>query len=148
LYCDYGSGRLSDEERRMTRSERIVASEKTVSFVLSNRNGVYYGASRYGFHNFYKKDNRWNELTINDLLFVQGEKRVLLNDLLIQKVRALKGVDIDCSNTAGFIDAVENRFILTPEGVDFNFWVEKGRDTFVPVSFTWAELQPFLKMRF
>ena len=141
----HGTGRSSEEEMRSYRCHRVIASEKSVSFILG-KFAEYY-QDNYLFSNFYRKDNRWNELKINDLLFLQGEKRGQFNDFLIQKVRALQDADIDCSNTLAFVSTVENRFLLTNDGVDFHFSSHKDHRDFVIVSFTWAELQPFLKMR-
>jgi hypothetical protein len=118
-----------------------------VAFILNKKRA--YGSERFSFSNFYKKNNLWQELKINDLLSIQGEKYALLNGLLIQKIKALHDAEIDCRDTSIFLETVENRFLLTKDGVDFHFDSQKqGNDEkFVIVSFTWAELQPFLKMR-
>lgn len=144
-YNEYRScttGRVDDENRRLNDARRFIVSDKTLAFVLGKD---YFAEKR--FFNFYYKNNRWNELTINDLLQVQGEKRWQLNDLLIQKIKQLKDEEIDCSNMSAFIGQVENRFMLTEKGVDFCFESNKNRRSFAVVAFTWAELQPFLKMR-
>lgn len=99
------------------------------------------------FYNFYRRNNRWEELTINDLLNIQGDKRWLINDLITRKVKALKDQQIDCSNTSAFITTVENRWQLQKEGIDFCFDSTVGGQKFVVVSFSWAELLPFLKLR-
>jgi hypothetical protein len=67
---------------------------------------------------------------------------------LTKKVKALKDEEIDCSNAAAFIAQVENRFMLKKEGIDFCFESNKNRQNFVVVSFSWAELEGYLKMRF
>ena len=59
----------------------------------------------------------------------------------------LKDAQIDCSNTSAFITTVENRYMLTKEGIDFCFNSTENRGEFVIISFTWAELKPFLKMK-
>ena len=123
---------------------RLVVEENTVAFCWQK--DQVYSKDGQEFYNFYRRNNRWEALIINDLLNIQGEKRGLFNDFLIKKVKALKDAQIDCSNTSGFITAVENRFMLTKQGVDFCFNSEEGSDDLVIVSFTWAELTPFLKM--
>jgi hypothetical protein len=125
----------------------IVVTEKTMAF--SSRKNDYSAINNHQFYNFYRRDNRWEELQINDLLQVQGEKRWLLNDLITKKVKALKDQQIDCSNASAFIAQVENKFMLTQEGVDFCFNSTGNiyAGEFVNVSFTWAELTPFLKIK-
>lgn len=136
------SGQLSDEEKRLFIGNKVIASDSTIACVLNKEYRIPF------FFNFHFKNNRWNEVTINDVLMIQGEKRWLFNDLLTKKVKALKDEEIDCSNASAFIVQVENRFMLKKEGIDFCFESNKNRNEFVVVPFTWAELQPYLKMRF
>jgi hypothetical protein len=124
---------------------RVTVAEKSIAFVL--KGGEYCREGKTEFHNFYRNNGRWEALTINDLLNTQGDKRWLLNDLITQKVRALKGASIDCSNAQAFISQVENRFQLTETGIEFLFDEVGGWTNFVPIEFTWAELSPFLKIR-
>jgi antitoxin component YwqK of YwqJK toxin-antitoxin module len=126
--------------------QRIVMSEKTTAFCF--RSHEDYSDEKSIFYNFYRRDNRWEELKINDLLQIQGEKRWLMNDFITKKVKALKDQQIDCSNAEAFIGQVENRFMLTREGIDFCFKsTGNSIGTFVIIPFTWAELTPFLKMK-
>jgi hypothetical protein len=122
-----------------------VVSNKTIAFSWRQTNDL----NEYNplFHNFYRKNNRWEDLNINDLLQIQGEKRWLINDLITRKVKALKDVEIDCSDAAAFITKAENQWMLTSEGVDFCFENQKDSRELVVVSLTWAELSPFLKMK-
>jgi WG containing repeat len=124
--------------------KRIVVSDTTIAFVLTENLQAY--KYKTTFYNFYLRHNRWEELKINDLLQIQGEKRWQMNELITKKVKALKDQQIDCSNAAAFITTVENRWMLTKDGIDFCFDSTGGGD-FVIVSFTWAELAPFLKMK-
>ena len=126
-------------------SIRVTASANTYAFVFSDNE--YFNANSYKFYNFHYKNNRWEELQINDILQIQGDKRWLFNDLITKKVKALKDQQIDCSNTAAFVTTVENRFMLTKEGIDFCFNSTEGNEKLVIISFIWAELQPFLKMK-
>ena len=140
LHRTCGTGILTEEVKLSFTGHNAVASEKTFSFALSK-----YGYRAYSptFFNFYYKNNRWNELIFNDVLSIEGEKRGQLNDLLIQKVKALKDTEIDCSNTANFVGQVKEQFMLTKEGINFHF----NSNNKAVVAFMWAELQPFLKMR-
>jgi hypothetical protein len=99
------------------------------------------------FYNFYRTNNRWAELKVNDLLNIQGDNRWKMNDLITKKVKALKDKQIDCSNAEAFIKTVEDRWQLTREGINFCFESSDESYKFVVVSFTWAELSPFLKFK-
>jgi WG containing repeat len=136
------SGSFSDDDKRHYSGEKIIASDSMVAFALKKGYRIPF------FFNFHYRNNRWNEVTINDILMIQGEKRWLFNDLLTKKVKALKDEEIDCSNASAFIAQVENRFMLKKEGIDFCFESNKNRQNFVVVSFSWAELVGYLKMRF
>ena len=122
-----------------------ISRSSTIAFVLIQEQ---YSSDRdFRFYNFYRRNNRWEELKINDLLQIQGEKRWLMNDLITKKVKALKDQQIDCSNASAFITTVENRFMLTKDGIDFCFDSTENSREFVVISFTWAELSPFLKLK-
>jgi hypothetical protein len=133
------------EERRQATPRRMVVNDTTIAFALQQK--LQYEDEKVIFYNFYHRNNRWNELKINDLLNLQGDKRWLMNDLITKKVKALKDQQIDCSNAAAFITTVENRWQLTRKGIDFCFDSLQRSSEFVVISFTWAELQPFLKLK-
>jgi hypothetical protein len=119
--------------------------DSTCAFVL--RKNTHTDAIITTFYNFYLKNGRWEDLKLNDLLQIQGEKRWLMNDLITKKVKALKDKQIDCSNAEAFIKTVEDRWQLTREGINFCFESSDESYKFVVVSFTWAELSPFLKFK-
>jgi WG containing repeat len=124
---------------------KIIVEANTVSYILEKQ--VYNNSNELDFYNFYRKNGRWEELNINDLLNIQGDKRWQINDLITKKVKALKDQEIDCSNTAAFITTVENRWMFTKTGIDFCFDSTKSGSGLVVIAFTWAELTPFLKMK-
>ncbi len=127
--------------------KRVVVSDTTIAFALTeSKEYSFEGKYKARFYNFYRFNNRWEELQINDLLKIQGDKRWEMNDLITKKVKALKDEQIDCSNASAFITTVENRWMLTKEGIDFCF-ESTGGSGLVIISFTWAELAPFLKMK-
>jgi hypothetical protein len=138
-----GSTYVEDKSKRFTR--RIIPSDKTIAFCLAT--SAYTGGVEIDFYNFYRRNNRWEDIQINELLQIQGEKRWEMNDLITKKVKALKNQQIDCSNASAFITTVENRWMLTKEGIDFCFDSSDGGREFVIISFTWTELAPFLKMK-
>jgi hypothetical protein len=132
------------------RHGKIIVEDNTVCYILEDEESRK--NDDYIFHNYYRRNNRWEYLPINDLLQIQGEKRWQMNDLITKKVKALKDEQINCSNASAFITTVENRWMLTKTGIDFCFEsTNKGfvftKGDYVSVSFTWAELAPFLKMK-
>jgi hypothetical protein len=124
---------------------RVVVGDSTMSFILMNQ--PFNNKNEAVFHNFYRRNGRWEDLKINDLLNIQGEKRWLMNDLLTRKIKLLKDKQIDCSNAAAFITTAENQWMLTQNGIDFCFKSSENADEIVVVAVTWAELQPFLKLK-
>jgi hypothetical protein len=124
---------------------QIVVSDKTIAFSLGE--DKYRKAAGAVYFNYYLKNNRWEALQLNDLLQIQGDKRWKINDMLSKKIKALEEQQIDCSNTAAFITQVENKWLLTEKSIDFCFLSTEDRESFVVISFTWAELQPFLKLK-
>jgi WG containing repeat len=122
-------------------------SDNTCAFILSESALLGYGYARI-FHNFYRRNNHWDAIEINELLDIKGEKRQRINALISQKIGLLKNVEIDCSDASNFIGQVEKHFLLTKEGIDFCFFSQKNDTKLVAISFTWGELSPFLKMKF
>jgi hypothetical protein len=119
-------------------------SGNTCAFILSESASMGYSNT---FHNFYRRNNHWDDIEINELLDIKGEKRQRINTLISQKIGLLKNVEIDCSDASNFIGQVEKHFLLTKEGIDFCFFSQKNYANLVAISFTWAELSPFLKMK-
>lgn len=119
--------------------EQLAVTDKFISFA--------YKGFRFNLepsHNFQKINNRWEKRTLYDFIDLRDKKREQLNGLMTQKIRALKDVTINCSNS-DFLKQVENRFILTEQGIDFCFESAESNSQLVIVSFTWDELKPFLK---
>ena len=122
--------------------KHLAVTDKYISFVYQGFRFNLLGKSR----NFQKINNRWEKRTLYDIIDLRGEKREQLNSLMTQKIRALKDKAINCSNS-DFLKQVDNRFVLTEQGIDFCFESADGfGNDLVIVSFTWAELKPFLKL--
>ncbi|MBL7816773.1 MAG: WG repeat-containing protein [Saprospiraceae bacterium] len=130
----------SEQTENLYILKRISIFDKHISFaVITN----YLGTD---FINFKLENGRWTEKNLYQILDLQADKRWALNDLLTQKIRALKDKTIDCSNSSAFITQVEKRFNLTENGIDFCFEQENAYDgSFVVISLTWAELAPFVR---
>ena len=117
-------------------------------------NILSFGWGRYhqqivDFYNFKKENGRWVEKKITDILDLSSNNRLIINGLMVQKIRLLKDKFIDCSDTASFLTQLENQFLLTETGIDFSFvlYLPEGFPNYelVSLSFTWGELTPFLK---
>jgi hypothetical protein len=119
--------------------KQLAITDKYISFVYEN-----FRFQAQPSHNFQKINNRWEKRTLYDIIDLLGEKREQLNVLMTQKIRALKDKTINCSNS-DFLKQVENCFVLTEQGIDFCFESSESNSQLVIVSFTWAELKPFLK---
>ena len=133
-----GISSFSNRQNTLTR-ETIADSTISFGWVLSLE-------GNFVAYNFKRKGGRWEELKFNDLLNLQGEKYLLFNDFLTRKIKALKDVSIDCSNSSTFLKQVENRLMMTEKGIDFCFDSTNGLGSgLVIVSFTWDELKSYLK---
>jgi hypothetical protein len=120
--------------------KRLAITDKTIAFTWTDSDGT---DTKY--FNFKKQNDRWTEKNLYDILDLQGEKRWALNDLLNKKIKALKDVSIDCSNSGAFIKQAEEAFLLTEKGIDFCFVSDDYENNLVVIPFDWAELKPFLK---
>jgi hypothetical protein len=99
--------------------------------------------TEYKCNNYQLENNIWKNKPLSDILVLNEPNRAAVNQLLMNKIGALKNQAIDCSNPAAYLKTVENCFHLLPEGLNFFF---KDRYTQkVPILLTWAELKPFLK---
>jgi hypothetical protein len=143
-----GTREFPDDQIHSSQGLGATVSKNTLSFILKPSGSDRYRSSYNVFYNFYLKNNRWEELKNTDILNLPTEKRWVFNDLLTKKVKAMRDEEIDCSNASAFLTQVENRFLLTKDGIDFCFDSKKGGSEFAIVSFSWAELEPYLKIRF
>jgi antitoxin component YwqK of YwqJK toxin-antitoxin module len=136
---------VSPESAESLTPEISHLGDKTISVVWKLSAGTTQRDSR--FSNFYKPNDRWEDLLLNNLLDIQGEKRWLMNDLLTKKIKALTDGEIDCNNPSAFIKQAENQWQITKSGLLFCFQDSHDHASFVYITFTWAELKPFLKLR-
>jgi WG containing repeat len=125
--------------------KKIVVTDSTIAFAWLSQESLM--KEKPSFYNFYLRNGTWEELLTNDVLNIQGEKRWLMNDKLTKKIKALKDANIDCTNGESFVAQVESRWLLTKTGIDFCFDDQKNRGQFVVISFSWAELKEFMKIK-
>ncbi len=111
---------------------------------LPNTN-VFISVSR----NFQLKNNIWKNFLLDEILNWNSATEAALNQLLFQKISALKNEDVDCKNPQMYMQLVKNCFYVLPEGVQF--WMPRNmqrsfnKSNFLPILLTWAELKPFLR---
>jgi hypothetical protein len=66
---------------------------------------------------------------------------------MFQKISALKNQAMDCGNPTQYMQKVKHLFYKLPDGLEFLMPRNNNSNNsgdFVPIKFTWAELQPFL----
>lgn len=130
----------NSSSKRVIVLKRLAVAANTISFTWSDAD---YSDSK--FYNFKKINDRWVERSLYDILDLQSEKLWALNDLLTKKIKALKDISIDCSNSSAFVKQIENSFMLTEKGIDFCFESDNYGDQLVVIPFTFEELKPFLR---
>jgi WG containing repeat len=102
------------------------------------------------FKNVRLQNNIWEDTPLEALLNWDRATQTALNQLLIQKISALKNEHMDCSNPQMYLSLVKNHFFILDDGLQF--WMPRyPKNSFtqlsnsVPILMTWAELKPFLK---
>jgi hypothetical protein len=135
---------LLDSDDNYWYVENVEIAKNTIAFTSKKMNS---SSNTTIFHNFYRRNDRWEDIKIQEILNLQGENRWKMNDLIIKKVKALEKADIDCSNPEAFVTRVENNFLLTPEGIEFYFISGGYNDPLEKIFITWAELKPFLRIK-
>jgi hypothetical protein len=132
-----------DEEMDNRSPFQIETGDSTIGFILLNQ--LYQSAEHGSYHNFYRKNGRWEPLDINDWLMIQGEKRQEMNDLIIKKIRLLDNAQIDCSNIGAFVEIAQNQWLITSTGLSFYFAETGGSGRMASIALSWNDLKPFEK---
>jgi WG containing repeat len=106
------------------------------------------------FYNVLKGENGIENIELEDILNINKNNALKLNELLIQKVKALKNEKIDCSNPSIFFEETKRLFFAKDEGLIFYLsrnlkegWYYGEHWNNVPLLLTWEELKPFLKKK-
>lgn len=121
---------------------------KGINLFLYLGSETNYSESKYFILNFKLKNNSWTMTPLDSILFLNESNRLALNDLLITQLKMLKNQTIDCSNPARYLEIVENRACILPEGIQFYLPRYTRNDDFkysVPILLTWDALKPYLK---
>lgn len=91
------------------------------------------------------KNGQWEKITLADVLQLTLTNRPQINDMLGRKIQALKDKDIDCGNTASFLERSENTCFMTEKGISFYFQNKGSNYDLIPIDLTWQELKAFVK---
>jgi hypothetical protein len=128
---------------------KLKADEKFIAFVSNGGTADYFSKIPTVFYNFYRKNNRWERVNPLNFFKYDTKSQAGFYETIVQKIRALKDADIDCTNASTLIEQARNQFVLTGEGITIYFQPSEKRfgttllnkDT---IHFTWAEILPFL----
>jgi hypothetical protein len=136
-------------EKKNNSLERIRSTYigKSMASILFDKSRTF-SDNLHEFLNFHYKNGRWENLKLSGLLYLEGEKRQKLNDIVAQKIKNLTDAFIDCSDPSNFLRQVEDKWLVNKEGVSFYFDSRRDYTTRSKiVLLTWEELSPFLKMK-
>ncbi len=135
----------------------IASTEKGMSLAITVSNYTEYSGGIYhsktpvdnGFcENFKLKNNIWKKQPIDSVLIWNEATQKALNQLLFQKISALKNQSVDCGNPEKYWERVQYRFFILPEGLQFYMPRYLSGQRFdaesIPILLTWAELKPYL----
>jgi hypothetical protein len=95
------------------------------------------------FKNLELKNNIWKEIRINDILIWNAVTQKAINQLLFDKIGALKNQQMDCGNPEKYWEKVQNQFFILFEGLQFYMPRSNDSEENIPILLTWAELKPF-----
>jgi hypothetical protein len=136
----------------------IVCTEKGMGLAITASRYTKHSDDSYhlktpvdnGFcENFKLKNNILEKRKITDILIWNEATQKALNQLLFQKISALKNEFMDCENPEKYWERVQYRFFILPEGLQFYMprYVSEQRfdSESVPILLTWAELKPYLQ---
>jgi WG containing repeat len=122
--------------------------------LLNDEMKKYSSIKKLIFYNIVKGENGWENIESEDILNINADNSLKLNELLIQKIKALKNEEIDCSNPLRYFEETKNLVYLKDEGLVFYLFRNiqedshfKDRSNYVPLLLTWEELKPFLKKK-
>lgn len=115
-------------------------SDSTVSMNI----GKKYEVDEY-IITYKKENNKWQEKKIGDFLLINNDNYNKINQLIINEIGKLKGVNIDCSEPHKHLENVKNNFFVTNEGISFVFTFATTTSDYTLVTLTWDMLRPYLR---
>jgi hypothetical protein len=132
---------------------KMQVSDNFIAFVSSGGVDDYYKTVPIIYHNFYRKNGRWERLNALSFFKKETQNQTLFYDKLVQKIRALHEADIDCGNVSSLMEQAQNQFMMTEKGIviHFNLSQKALRNYGLAkndIEFSWAELKPFLAIDF
>jgi hypothetical protein len=96
--------------------------------------------------NFKRVNDHWEKVRFDNLLIINDKNNALFLKLFALKLSALKNTNLDCSDPSKYIEMIKENFYILEEGIQFRLVSRNDfyEQTPVVISFSWAELKPFL----
>jgi WG containing repeat len=96
----------------------------------------------WNFNNYIFRKDHWELLQNSAFLQLVGGKRTDFYNLLVKKIKALEGVEIDCGNSADLLQQAQTQFLLQKDGIQI-FLRSGDKNSYEEIELTWAELKGF-----
>lgn len=111
-------------------------------------------------YSFYLKSGIWKPIKLHEILSLSDANISGINSLLMNKIKELKGENLDCNSGASFFEMGSKLCFITSKGLQFHYKRVSEKDAqdkylgenksqwnSAAILLTWDELQPFLKLR-
>ena len=122
----------------------------------SNKKNIVFVDEMKTYNIHQTDDGKWAETSLSDWLKLTETNKKALNSLIFQKIKALKGENIDCSNGSSFYETAQNLYFIKTKGVAFfvpRQYSDYGRErskrewNHAEILLTWDELKEMLLKR-
>lgn len=124
--------------------KRIIPTPKRVHMTLFKKHEYNSYENILIYYNFKLENNIWRKVNLSDFLRLNKKNEAKLNQLLIQKIGALKYVNLDCGHPDFYFERVRDKFHVLEEGIQFFMPHQQSDEAAdIPILLTWAVLQPF-----
>jgi hypothetical protein len=135
--------------------EIVLKDNQLIEAVFCNRRAICFRqrflaesvrSEQIEYHNFCFKNNIWQDTKLEAILLWNKATETALNQLLIQKISALKNQAMDCGNPNTYMERVKTKFYMVEAGLQFFMprYTYDDSDNTLPILLTWAELKPYL----
>ena len=122
----------------------LFADSTYISFTL-----ILDSAAQSLFKNYIHTQKGWAAQELSDILNLSRDNTIKINDLLREKLKKLEDKEIDCGESASFVERTQNAFLAHAKGISFYFSSNKYDSSsddntsfhYVPILLTWGELK-------
>ena len=122
----------------------LFADSAHISFTL-----ILDSAAQSLFKNYIHTKKGWAAQELSDILNLSRDNTIKINDLLREKLKKLEDKEIDCGESASFVERTQNAFLVHAKGISFYFSSNKYDSSsddntsfhYVPILLTWGELK-------